>query len=197
MTLPPANFALHGPRVTVRLGQPDDAPRLIPFFRDNDDFFARTQNRTRPELMREDSLIATLLVRRADFEADRACQTFIFSQETGAVLGAANLSNFVRGYFDACYLGYALAQNAEAKGYMSEALRLLLAFAFGPLQLHRVMANYVPTNIRSGSLLKRLGFRQEGYAPNYLRIHYEWQDHVLTALHAEDFQNQKTSPTQP
>jgi ribosomal-protein-alanine N-acetyltransferase len=183
--------------VTVRLGEPADVDVLVPFFRDNDAFWARTQNHVPPELMREDSLIATLLVRRVDFEADRACNTFAFDRETGEPLATANLSAFVRGYFQACYLGYAIAERHQGRGLMHEALTLLLSFAFGPLELHRVMANHAPHNLRSAAVLHRLGFRPEGYAPRYLRIHDTWQDHVLTALHAEDFVPSKTPPLQP
>ncbi len=48
-------------------------------------------------------------------------------------------------------------------------------------KLHRVMANYVPSNIRSENLLNRLGFRKEGTAKSYLKIAGSWQDHVLTS----------------
>lgn len=48
--------------------------------------------------------------------------------------------------------------------------------------MHRIMANYMPHNQRSGALLARLGFEREGYAKDYLLIDGKWQDHVLTAL---------------
>ena len=44
------------------------------------------------------------------------------------------------------------------------------------------MANYQPTNVRSGRLLERLGFVREGYARHHLLIDGAWRDHVLTAL---------------
>lgn len=40
----------------------------------------------------------------------------------------------------------------------------------------------MPANRRSGALLARLGFEQEGYARDYLMINGRWEDHVLTAL---------------
>lgn len=181
----------------MRLGEPADVDVLLPFFRDNDAFWARTQNHVRPELMREDSLIATLLVRRALYESDRGCHTFVFDRETRSPVAFANLDAFVRGYFQACYLGYAVAERHQGRGFMHEALTLLLGFAFSALELHRVMANHTPDNARSAAVLTRLGFRREGLAPRYLRIHDTWQDHVLTALHAEDFVPTKTSPSQP
>jgi ribosomal-protein-alanine N-acetyltransferase len=43
------------------------------------------------------------------------------------------------------------------------------------------MANYMPTNKRSGNLLERLGFTVEGYAKDYLLINGSWRDHLLTS----------------
>lgn len=64
---------------------------------------------------------------------------------------------------------------------MREALEAGLAWAFGELGLHRVMANYLPRNERSARLLERLGFEREGYVRRYLQIAGQWEDHVLTA----------------
>ena len=71
---------------------------------------------------------------------------------------------------------------------MTEALSLAIHYAFTELNLHRIMANYSPTNERSGRLLRRLGFVVEGYAQNYLLVHGTWQDHVLTSLTNEQWQ---------
>ena len=65
---------------------------------------------------------------------------------------------------------------------MFEALQRSIEFMFGPMRLHRIMANYIPTNERSGGLLRRLGFQVEGYARDYLFIHDGWRDHILTSL---------------
>lgn len=57
--------------------------------------------------------------------------------------------------------------------------------------MHRIMANYMPHNQRSGNLLTRLGFEREGYAKKYLLIDGTWQDHVLTALMNEQWTPQR------
>ena len=49
------------------------------------------------------------------------------------------------------------------------------------------MANYMPDNLRSAALLKRLGFEVEGLAKNYLYINGQWRDHVLTSLTNADW----------
>nr|WP_199067836.1 GNAT family N-acetyltransferase [Chromobacterium sp. ASV5] len=98
------------------------------------------------------------------------------------IIGTASLSNIVRGVFQACHLGYGIDQECQGQGMMREALEALIPFAFRTLKLHRVQANYQPDNARSAALLKRLGFRVEGEAKDYLYLNGAWRDHVLTSL---------------
>jgi ribosomal-protein-alanine N-acetyltransferase len=79
-------------------------------------------------------------------------------------------------------LGYGLDREAVGNGLMEEALRAVIELGFDELNLHRLMANYMPTNTRSARLLRKLGFVVEGHARDYLRLAGAWQDHVLTAL---------------
>ena len=65
---------------------------------------------------------------------------------------------------------------------MQEALSQAIGHAFLQLGLHRIMANTRTENRRSQALLQRLGFQQEGYARDYLKIDGQWRDHVLNAL---------------
>lgn len=102
----------------------------------------------------------------------------------GPVVGQVNFNNFVRGAFQAATLGYSLDHRHVGQGYMHEALRWSIPWVVRRLGMHRIMANYIPTNERSGRLLRRLGFVVEGYARDYLRISGTWRDHVLTALTA-------------
>lgn len=99
-----------------------------------------------------------------------------------AIIGNISLTNIVRGVFLACHLGYRIDAAHEGKGFMGEAVACALRYAFNELALHRVMANYMPTNARSGALLRRLGFSVEGHARDYLFLNGVWQDHVLTSL---------------
>ena len=90
-------------------------------------------------------------------------------------------SNIVEGVFQACHLGYSINVQDEGKGYMFEMLEAAIDYVFTHLDLHRVMANYMPENTRSERLLMRLGFEKEGVAKSYLKIAGCWQDHVLTS----------------
>jgi len=72
------------------------------------------------------------------------------------------------------------------RGHMSEGLRLVLRRAFGGLGLHRVEANIQPGNTASRALVRRLGFRREGFSRRYLKIAGRWRDHERWALLRED-----------
>lgn len=98
------------------------------------------------------------------------------------LIGEINFTQIVRGAFQAAYLGYQLDREHVGRGLMSEALAASIAHVFQHMNLHRLMANYIPSNERSGRLLRRLGFSVEGYARDYLFIDGTWKDHVLTSL---------------
>ena len=97
------------------------------------------------------------------------------------VIGILNISNIVRGVFQAASIGYSIDRDYQGKGYMTEAIHGAVNYCFRTLDLHRVMANYIPTNIGSARVLEKTGFEKEGFAKRYLLINGEWQDHVLTA----------------
>lgn len=115
----------------------------------------------------------------ANIDKQTEVRFFILCDES--IIGVIGISNIVRGAFQAAYLGYNLAETYQNKGYMTEALEEVIAFAFSALNLHRIMANYRPDNHASERVLEKLGFEREGYAKNYLMVNGQWADHVLTA----------------
>ena len=119
---------------------------------------------------------------RQAFDAGTAVHLLALDATTGAMVAACNFTNIVRGPLQACYLGYSVAQDRQGQGLMHEVVRAGLDYMFGTWKLHRVMANHMPSNIRSAALLQRLGFEREGYARQYLKIGGHWQDMVLNAL---------------
>ena len=103
--------------------------------------------------------------RLGDYHAGLDVRGFLYRRDDpGRVVGNLSLAQIVRGAFHACTLGYSLAADAQGHGYMLEAVRGAVAYAFGPLGLHRVMADYMPRNRRSAAVLRQAGFVVEGYA---------------------------------
>ncbi|MDF3084694.1 GNAT family N-acetyltransferase [Burkholderia sola] len=105
---------------------------------------------------------------------------------SGAVVGVVNLNEIVGGVFQSAYLAYYGMADFSREGLMTDALRAAIDVAFGELGLHRLEANIQPGNHASIALVRRLGFRQEGFSPRYLRIGGEWRDHERWALLADD-----------
>ena len=118
-----------------------------------------------------------------DLKNDNHLEFFIFLKKSQSeVVGRIRFSGFIRGVFQACYLGYAIGKDNQGQGIMTEALGKAIQYIFEKLNLHRVMANYIPGNIASEKVLKKLGFQKEGLAKDYLMIAGIWQDHILTSL---------------
>jgi ribosomal-protein-alanine N-acetyltransferase len=110
---------------------------------------------------------------------------FICDRASGRIAGVINLNCIVRGFFQSAYLGYGVGAPFARQGYMTEGLKLLTRYAFSEMNLHRVEANIQPQNFASIALVRKCGFRKEGFSPRYLKIAGQWRDHERWALLAD------------
>lgn len=183
MTPPPA---LRTAQLACRVAGPADALALLHYRTGNREHLAPW------EPLRDESYYTLDHCRQSIGDGllaatqDRGYPFLVFAADGDEVLATFTFSNVVRGPFLACLLGYGVAAAQQGRGVMREALQAGLDWAFGELGLHRVMANYMPRNARSGRLLQGLGFEREGLARRYLQIAGHWEDHVLTARVAAD-----------
>lgn len=106
----------------------------------------------------------------------------IFEQDKEEVCGVITYSSIIQFPFHACNVGYSLAENTQGKGIMRRALKKTNQWLFDNLNMHRVMASYMPRNTRSAAVLKAAGFVKEGEAKDYLLINGKWEDHILTSV---------------
>lgn len=180
----PALPRLETRRLVLRVPMPADAAALAAFVTANREHFAEWDpvrdetfytvdgSRSRLELMLQEAVagrsLPLVLSRKHDPDQ--------------AIIGQCTFSGIAGYPFFAAYLGYGLDYRFVGQGLMSEALRAAIDYCFDTLNLHRIMANHLPTNVRSANVLRSLGFVPEGYARDYLLIAGRWQDHVLTAL---------------
>lgn len=111
----------------------------------------------------------------------------ICQAEDNAICGAINLSQIFRKSFQNAYLGYYLFEKFTGKGFMTEAVGLILKLAFKDLKLHRIEANVQPENLASIAVLKRCGFTKEGFSRKYLKIGGRWRDHERFAIITENW----------
>jgi [ribosomal protein S5]-alanine N-acetyltransferase len=125
-----------------------------------------------------------LLERVADDAFD---PNFVRRHQDDAIVGFFNLSQIVHGPLQSAYLGYGAVAAHAGQGYMTEGMQLLLARAFGALNLHRVEANIQPGNEPSLSLASRSGFVREGFSERYLKVGGSWRDHERWAIRVEQW----------
>jgi ribosomal-protein-alanine N-acetyltransferase len=112
-----------------------------------------------------------------DSSTGRALHTVLESD--GEVVGRLNLTDIVRGAFESGHIGYWLDARFTGRGLMTRAIEALAEHARDELGMHRLQAATLPHNQASQAVLTRAGFERIGFAPSYLRIAGEWQDHIL------------------
>ncbi len=124
-----------------------------------------------------------------EFKEGKSIRFLLFLKENfeDEIIGFCNFSQIFRGPLQACYLGYHIDHSLEGNGLMLEAVGKAIQYMFEEQKLHRIMANYMPSNIRSAKLLHKLGFVIEGHAKKYLLINGQWEDHILTSLTNENW----------
>jgi ribosomal-protein-alanine N-acetyltransferase len=120
-------------------------------------------------------------------------------RDGGAMAGFVTIDSIIRGRFQSASLSYAAFAPAAGRGYMSEGLTLVLRHAFQELRLHRLEASIQPANHASLRLVRRQGFRKEGFSPDMLFIDGAWRDHERWAITREmtGFPSVDPHPTQP
>ncbi|ATD54012.1 GNAT family N-acetyltransferase [Clostridium chauvoei] len=102
------------------------------------------------------------------------------------LIGKAKVSNIVYGIFKSAILGYSIDKDYQGKGYMKEAVRLILDYAKNELELHRVEASVLVDNERSKGVLLGCGFKEIGINEKYLYINGSWRDHLTLYKILED-----------
>ena len=170
-------------RLTIRLADAADVPEIIRYYRDNLDHLQAWSPAFGLELLDPTSWVEQVASRERELAHGESFRAFLFLRSSPRhIIGNINLTFVVRGAAQSCVLGYNLAAAEQGHGYMTEAVRRVVQFAFVDWGLHRVTASYMPRNERSARVLERSGFQVEGRAPGYLCINGRWEDHILTAI---------------
>jgi [ribosomal protein S5]-alanine N-acetyltransferase len=177
------SLRLTSPRLLLRHGQINDIPAILAYYHKNREHLAPFEPLKKSEFYAYSYWKDELSRRLIETQEEKSLKLFLFLKHSPQTLiGSLNFSNFTRGVSQNCTVGYSIAEVYQGQGYMSEALQAGIDYVFSQLKFHRIAANYLPHNQRSGQLLKRLGFTVNGYAPDYIYIAGQWQDHILTSL---------------
>ncbi|MEI6887879.1 MAG: GNAT family N-acetyltransferase [Bacteroidales bacterium] len=99
----------------------------------------------------------------------------------GKAIGAIDLFDF-----DPVHLragtGIMVREEFRGGGYASEALDVLVSYAFEVLNLRQLYSNIMPHNIASISLFEKFGFERCGIKKDWIRIGDSWQEEWMFQL---------------
>jgi [ribosomal protein S5]-alanine N-acetyltransferase len=113
---------------------------------------------------------------------DQACEaTFAVTlKDNKGLIGVAGLGFTKR--FHRAELGYWITKSLWNMGYATEAAKAVVGFGFSHLALHKIEANHLKRNPSSGSVLKKLGFEQEGVLRGHVMKWDRFEDIVVYGL---------------
>lgn len=150
--------ALETERLVLREAAPGDAAALLAYHDRNRARLERWDPPRGTELEHHASWIAW---RIGESAANRARSWVAFERASpDAVAGEVQLDGITQAPQHTAMIAYSVDAAYEGKGYGSEAVAAVIAYAFGALGLRTLSATYDPANERSGALLRRLGFTE-------------------------------------
>jgi ribosomal-protein-serine acetyltransferase len=120
-----------------------------------------------------------------DWDHARACRFTVRERAGRALVGVVGLEALAH-LHQSAEIGYWLRQSSTGRGYMTEAARGVLGWAFSRLNAHRIRVAAATDNHSSLAVIRRLGFRFEGIARQAERCQGRWLDHALFAMLASD-----------
>ncbi len=167
---------MKGKNILIRNFTPDDAQELL-------EYYLRNKEHLREfEPVRDASFFTYETQKEILLESYRQLMTGVGSDlgiyKDNKLIGKAKISNIVHGVLKSGILGYSIDKEYEGKGYMKEAINLVLEYAKEYLDLHRIEASVLTTNERSKGVLLSCGFEEIGINKKYLYINGKWSDHI-------------------
>jgi ribosomal-protein-alanine N-acetyltransferase len=164
---------------TLHLTPPtiDVADELLRFETDNRAFFETHVNARPAGYYSAEGVRAAIALAEREAAEDKGYQ-FLVRTQAGELVGRVNLIGVKRAHFHSADLGYRMGEAACGKGYASEAVRQVLAKAFGELGLVRLEANARVGNEGSARVLLRNGFRQFGRSVRSFELGGVWHDRL-------------------
>ena len=107
-------------------------------------------------------------------------------KETGRVIGTIGFL-WIDCEHNSAEIGYSLGEPYWNNGYMTEALRAMLAFGFDKLYLNRIEACFDVRNTASGRVMAKVGMQREGLHRKKLYNKGRYIDIEMWSILMEDY----------
>ncbi len=125
----------------------------------------------------------------SNIKKNKAYELAIVLKESDKLIGIVSLLSVDMKNNNA-ELGYWLGKKHWGKGYVTQAVKLILDFGFNQLKLHRIYAKLFDKNIGSKKVLEKTGFKLEGTFKEHQYRHKKWQDVLRYGLLKKDYKLQ-------
>jgi ribosomal-protein-serine acetyltransferase len=166
----------------LRLLDESDAPELYAVIDANRDHLARWMPWAGGQTL--DGTLAFIARTREQLAGNDGFQTTVV--EDGRIVGVIGFHS-VSWQSRCTVVGYWLAEAAQGRGIMTEAVRALVEHAFASWRLHRVEIRAALDNSRSRAIPERLAFTRESVAHAAERLGERYLDLAVYAMLADDW----------
>jgi diamine N-acetyltransferase len=169
-----------GNKISLRALEPDDVGLLYRW--ENDMSIWHLSNTITP--LSKFTLEQYVMDSALDIFATRQLRMMIdLNEETDGIrtIGSIDLFDYEPSHLRAG-IGIMILKEFRGKGLASEALELLIHYAFDTLQMHQVYCNISTDNTESIRLFESKGFQLVGTKRDWNRIRNVWQDECLYQL---------------
>ncbi|NOU82172.1 GNAT family N-acetyltransferase [Paenibacillus sp. LMG 31459] len=169
-------------QVYIRFPEDTDAVELTAMYKRNREFFEEHSPDVPDEFYTEEYQRDRILKYKEDRAADDRYDFLVCHKADDRIIGTVGLSFVVRGPLQSCMIGYSLDKDYNGKGYMTEAVKQVVRYAFEELKFHRITGEASPGNPGSIRVLENAGFHKEGIAQRNVKIRGVWEDHQILAI---------------
>lgn len=117
-------------------------------------------------------------------------------RNVAGLIGSCGLFSWNR-QWRKCTVGYEIAPHAGGQGLMTEALIEIIGWGYAQMQLNRIEALIHPDNLRSITLVRKLGFVEEGRLREIARWGGRHHDMLQFSLLRRDWRQRAAGPLAP
>lgn len=167
---------LKGDRLTLRFLTPDCAEELLQYYIENKEHLSNYEPTRDENFYTLKSQKNILMESYKNLMTGTGVDFGIYLDNK--LIGKIKISNIVYGVLKNGFVGYSIHKDYQNKGYMKEALKLVLEYSQEELELHRLEASVLTDNYASRAVLLSNGFEEVGLNKKYLYINGAWRDHI-------------------
>ena len=168
---------IKGRNIELKILTPEDAQNVLEYYKRNKEYLEAFEPLREEYFYTLEYQVESLLESYKQFLNGTSIEFGIYKDKK--FIGKIKLSNIVRGSFKNAFMGYSIDEGEQNKGYMKEAVNLILDYAFEDMELHRVEGAVLLDNEKSQRVLKSCGFKEVGISEKHLFINGKWRDHKM------------------